>query len=69
VQLVGYSLAFGPSGITPVLGDLEFGAFDSSDRLRHGTTVSEHTYFVFQLAFNVGTSHDVLTYMMCVFIV
>lgn len=50
-SLLGYSLAFGPPGLTNILGDLHYGAFDSGDRLRQGTTVSEHAYFCFQLAF------------------
>lgn len=55
-SVVGYSLAFGPAGATNILGDLAFGFFDSSDRLRSADwPVSEHAYFGFQLAFNTIT--------------
>lgn len=54
-SVIGYSLAFGPPGVTNVLGDMHWGAFDSGDQLREGTNVSEHTFFVFQLAFNTIT--------------
>lgn len=53
LQLVGFSLAFGPPGATNVLGGMGFGAFDSSDDLRVNTNVSQHAFFIFQLAFNV----------------
>jgi len=52
---VGYSLAFGPPGATNILGNLSFGLFDAPDRLREGTVVSEHAYFLFQLSFNTVT--------------
>ena len=59
-SLVGYSLAFGPDGAGatgpwPPWGGFAYGFFDSGDRLRAGTDVSEHAYFIFQCAFNAIT--------------
>ena len=57
-SLIGYSLAFGtregPGDAW--LGDGYFGAFDSLDRLRPGTDVSEHAFFSFQLMFATITA-------------
>jgi Amt family ammonium transporter len=39
-----------------VLGGLGFGFFDSADRVRPGTTVPEHAYMAFQLAFAAVTA-------------
>ena len=52
--LFTYSLAFGPGG--PVLGGLGYGLFDSSDRLRANTTIPEHAFCAFQMAFAVVTA-------------
>ena len=59
-SLVGYSLAFGPSGEGetgpwPPWGGLSYGFFDSGDRLREDLAVTEHTFFIFQCAFNAIT--------------
>lgn len=51
-SLIGYSEAFGPG---PFIGSMQYGAFDSGDRLREGTCISEHIYFLFQLAFAAVT--------------
>lgn len=58
-SLCGYSLAFGP----PIddtgpdwLGDMHFGLFDSSNKLRPTTDVPEHAYFVFQMQFAIITA-------------
>jgi Amt family ammonium transporter len=59
-SLCGYSLAFGPTieGNTgpDVLGDMHFGLFDSSNKLRPGTDIPEHAYFVFQMQFAIITA-------------
>ena len=52
--LFTYSLAFGPGG--PLLGGLGYGLFDSSDRLRANTTIPEHAFCAFQMAFAVVTA-------------
>lgn len=57
-SLFGYSLAFGPP-ISPSfdgLGGLAFGFFDSSNRVRAGTSIPEHAYFEFQGAFATITA-------------
>ena len=58
-SLIGYSLAFGPNP-DPVadgwLGTDHFGAFDSSDKVRVGTDIPEHAYFIFQLMFATITA-------------
>jgi Amt family ammonium transporter len=62
-SLIGYSLAFGPdgndgegaSGPLPPWGGFAYGFFDSADRLRVDTDVSEHAFFIFQCAFNAIT--------------
>lgn len=51
-SLIGYSEAFGPGSF---IGSMQYGAFDSGDRLREGTCISEHIYFLFQLAFAAVT--------------
>jgi Amt family ammonium transporter len=58
-SLLTYSLSFASSanpGVDPFVGSLEFGAFDSADRVRPGTRIPEHAYFVFQLAFAAVTA-------------
>lgn len=53
-SLLGYSLAFGPGG-EAYWGGLSYGVFDSTDRPREGTQISEHAFFIFQCAFNFVT--------------
>jgi Amt family ammonium transporter len=58
-SLLTYSLAFSPhtdSSIDPWIGNLWFGAFDSKDSLRSGTSIPEHAMFIFQGAFATVTS-------------
>jgi ammonium transporter, Amt family len=50
----GYSLAFAPNpnaGADPWIGGTLYGAFDSRDKVRMGTDVSEIAFFCFQMAF------------------
>lgn len=50
----GYSLAFAPNpneGADPWIGGTLYGAFDSRDKVRIGTDISEIAYFCFQMAF------------------
>jgi Amt family ammonium transporter len=59
-SLIGYSMAFGPSGLTNIIGDSHFGFFDSASRVRVGTQVPEHAYFMFQLQVSLfATTHDI----------
>ena len=53
--LVGYSLAFGPSISTGVIGDLSLSVVQFNDQIRVGTTVTEHAFFCFQLMFAIIT--------------
>ena len=57
-SLIGYSLAFGPNegAADGWMGGGSFGAFDSSDKARAGTSVPEHAYFIFQLMFATITA-------------
>lgn len=52
-SLIGYSLAFG--GTDPYFGSLQYAPFEAPDIIRPGTVISEHAYFVFQMAFNAIT--------------
>ena len=58
-SLIGYSLAFGPNPDPAAdgwIGGDSFGAYDSSDKVRIGTAIPEHAYFVFQLMFATITA-------------
>ena len=58
-SLITYSLSFAKSAnpnVDPFVGSLAFGAFDSADRVRPGTRVPEHAFFIFQLAFAAVTA-------------
>jgi Amt family ammonium transporter len=58
-SLLTYSLAFGKHhnpDVDPYIGGTVFGAFDSPNALRAGTTIPEHAFMVFQLAFAAVTS-------------
>lgn len=58
-SLLTYSLAFGKHfnpDVDPFIGGTVFGAFDAPNALRPGTTIPEHAFMVFQLAFAAVTS-------------
>ncbi len=53
--LIGYSLAFGPSTPTGVVGDGSFGVLQFGDQPRVNTRVPEFVYMLFQCMFAVIT--------------
>ena len=58
-SLLTYTLAFAPhtnSALDPYLGNMYYGAFDSSDKTPAGLSIPEHAMFVFQLAFAAVTA-------------
>ena len=58
-SVLTYSIAFSTNPIDqidPYLGGLSYGAFDATDHVRINTSIPEHAYFVFQLAFAAVTA-------------